>query len=112
MSKYDNLPTYSPDIQIFLHKGVNHMRKKDCVEGRDVRTTIIPEAEWSLMLNDLNDELCEQDLLFSECEQEMYYDEELRHAAKVLEKYKDQLPTVYCEVKKAADLGTAAFINF
>ena len=88
------------------------MLMKDWVEGRDTRTTLIPEAEWRLMLNDLNDELCEQDLLFSEHEQEFYYDEELQHAAKVLEKYKDRLPTVYREVKKAADLGTAIYINF
>ena len=88
------------------------MRKKDCVEGKDVRTTIIPEAEGRLMLSDLNDELCEQGLLFSECEQELYYGEELQHVAKVFEKYKDRLPIVYCEVKTAADLGTAVFINF
>lgn len=88
------------------------MNQEDWVEGRDVIRTIIPEAEGDLMLNDLNDELCEQDLLFSEHEQEFYYDEELQHAAKVLEKYKDRLPTVYREVKKAADLGTAIYINF
>lgn len=107
MIEYD-----STNVQIFLHKGVMRMDNDDWVEGRDIRTTLIPEAEWKLMLNDLNEELCKQDLLFSDCEQEFYYDEELQHAAKVLEKYKDRLPTVYREVKKAADLGTAIYINF
>ena len=107
MIEFDN-----NNVQILLHKGFNDMLMKDWVEGRDIRTTLIPEAEWKLMLNDLNDELGEQDLLFSDFEQEFYYDEELQHAAKVLEKYKDQLPTVYREVKRAADLGTAAYINF
>lgn len=111
MSKYDTLLNYNSDIQIFLHKGVEYMPRKDCVEGKDVRTTLIPEAEQNLMLSDLNDALGEQGLLFTEGEQEMYYDEELQHAAKALEKYQDQLPTVYREVKRAADLGTAAYIN-
>lgn len=110
MIKPDTLPI--KNVQIFLHKGVRYMPKKDCVEGKDVRRTIIPKAEWSLMINDLCDELGEQGLLFSDFEEEIYYDEELQHAAKVLEKYKDRLPTVYGEVKKAADLGTAAYINF
>ncbi len=114
MTEYydDWLKDYDPDIQIFLHKGTNYMDKEDCVEGKDVRTTLIPEAEWKLILNDLNDEFAEQGLLFTEGEQEIYYDEELQHAAKVLEKYKDQLPTFYREVKSAADLETDAYINF
>ena len=111
MSKYDTLLNYSVTVQIFLHKGVDYMPEEDCVEGKDVRTTIIPEAERKLMLSGLNDELGELGLLFTEGEQEMYYDEELQHAAKALEKYQDQLPTVYREVKRAADLGTAAYIN-
>lgn len=109
MIRYTTPP--NKNVQIFLHQGVNYMPEEDCVEGRDVRTTLIPEAEWSLMINDLCDELGEQGLLFSDFEEEMYYDEELQHAAIVLEKYKDRLPTVYREVKRAADLGTAAYIN-
>lgn len=96
-------------IQVFLRKDVNSMDIDDCTD-KDIRDTLLPDGEVALMLNDLNDAFVEQGLLFDEFEEEIYSGDELKHAMEVVSQYKERLPVLYTEIKRAYDLDTVALI--
>lgn len=97
-------------IEVFLRKDVNSMAIEDCTD-KDIRDTLLPDEEADLMLNELNDTFAEQGLLFGEWEDEIYDGEELKHAMEVVSQYKDRLPVLYTEIKRAYDLDTVAIIH-
>lgn len=96
-------------VEVFLRKDVNSMAKEDCTE-KDISMTRIPDEEADLMLNELNGTFAEQGLFFEEWELEIYKGEELKRAMEVISQYKDRLPVLYTEVKKAYDLDTVAIV--
>lgn len=96
-------------IQVFLRKDVNSMNVEDCTD-KDISDTLLPDGEVALMLHDLNDTFAEQGLLFGEFEEEIYCGEELKHAMEVVSQYKERLPVLYTEIKRAYDLDTVALI--
>ena len=101
--------TADPRVEVFLRKDVNSMLAEDCTD-KDIRKTRLPDEEADLMLNELNDAFAEQGLFFDDWEQEIYYGEELKHAMAVISQYKDRLPVLYTEVKRAYDLDTVAIV--
>lgn len=96
-------------VEVFLRKDVNSMPKEDCTD-EDIRKTRLPDEEADLMLNELNGTFAEQDLFFGEYEEEIYKGEELKHAMEVVSLYKDRLPVLYTEIKRAYDLDTVAIV--
>lgn len=98
------------NIKIFLTQEAL-FKEPDEETDADTRVTFLPDNETDLMLGALNIEFLEQGINFSTFENDDYYDEELRHLCDVLSDYKDRLPVLYGEVKKARDLDTLAIIN-
>ncbi len=102
-----NNPGYN--IRVYLNKEAMFKELEEQTDA-DVKITILPIAEADLMIGDLCEEFQNQDIYFSEFENDCYEGANLRHLYDVLSGYKEQLPVLYGEVKKAYELDTLALL--
>lgn len=110
ISRLDSINNPKYNIEIYLNKEAMFKDPEDQTDT-DTRVTFLPKAETDLMLGELQEELMDQGIYFSEFENELYSEEELDHAYNVLSKYKDRLPVLFGEIKTAYERGTYAIVN-